>query len=107
MAKKNSKVSTKKRMSVIKNEYMISSKKKEFRRELKGLQKQVKSQLAKLNFGFNTNQNQPQVNDIDMDSKVKHTGINFSRSVDSTRPLRARDKKIIQRALKRKRKLNT
>ncbi|BAM41598.1 conserved hypothetical protein [Theileria orientalis strain Shintoku] len=93
MAKKNSKVSTKKRMSVIKNEYMISSKKKEFRRELKGLQKQVKSQ--------------PQVNDIDMDNKVKHTGINFSRSVDSTRPLRARDKKIIQRALKRKRKLNT
>ncbi|UKJ89281.2 hypothetical protein MACJ_002529 [Theileria orientalis] len=93
MAKKNSKVSTKKRMSVIKNEYMISNKKKEFRREVKGLQKQVKSQ--------------PQINDIDMDNKVKHTGINFSRSLDSTRPLRARDKKILQRALKRKRKLAT
>eukprot|EP00375_Theileria_parva_P000368 XP_763037.1 hypothetical protein [Theileria parva strain Muguga] len=92
MSRKNSKVSAKRRMNVIKTEYMINNRKKEQRREVKKLQNHVKAQDG--------------LGEIEMaGSKLKNPGVNFSRSVDSSRPLRARDKKILQATLKRKRKL--
>ncbi|EAN30754.2 hypothetical protein TpMuguga_03g00018 [Theileria parva strain Muguga] len=103
MSRKNSKVSAKRRMNVIKTEYMINNRKKEQRREVKKLQNHVKAQLLKLSISHNQKDG---LGEIEMaGSKLKNPGVNFSRSVDSSRPLRARDKKILQATLKRKRKL--
>uniref|UniRef100_A0A3B0MU25 DNA directed RNA polymerase, 7 kDa subunit/PUB domain containing protein, putative n=1 Tax=Theileria annulata TaxID=5874 RepID=A0A3B0MU25_THEAN len=106
MSKKNSKTAVKKRINIIKTEFMINNKKKELRRELKKLQNHVKSQFLKLSINSDTDNVKDGIPEIDISkSKPKNRGTNFSRSFDSSRPLRARDKKIIQASLKRKRKL--
>ncbi|EKX72037.1 conserved hypothetical protein [Theileria equi strain WA] len=105
MAKKNARKAVQHRLNIVKKDFLAASKKKQDRHKAKNLQNELKLQIMNLSLDGSTRMTEKD-DDVEMSfEKNKNPGINFARDFDSSRPIRARDKKIVQRALKRKRKM--
>lgn len=107
MSKKNDKRAIQKRHNIVKKQMMEQQRKRQDRKSVKELCRNLKSHLQNITLGLpKSNDVTPVVEEVDMaDAKPIRRGNHFLRELGTGEKMTARRKKVLKDALKRRRKL--
>ncbi|KAK2197929.1 hypothetical protein BdWA1_000932 [Babesia duncani] len=115
MAKKNNKKKILQRQKVIKDDFVNKSRRKEQKAMIKHLEQEMKAQVCFKRLWhllqLDTLEIQPgssmlvDCSSLPRQKRSKNNGVNFSRNLESSHPITSRQKKVLQRMLKRQRKI--